>query len=333
MSRTNKLFWIAKYFLQGIPIEYRYLKSEGFARKLHNLTEEIDFDIVHILPSPMGIYLDYLQLRPSCRKILGFFDANSSRFSRISKIQSNPYRKIRNRLFSIMVDRWESKTAQRFDSLEVVSELDRKMLHHLNPRIRIDVIPNGVDTNLYQPLPRQVETPTLLFIGKMDYFPCTDAVLFFSKEIFPLVQRGLPRTKLLIVGDNPPPEILQLESESTHVTGRVKDILPYYQRSSVCVVPLRAAGGTRLKILEAMALGRPVVSTSIGCEGLDIINEEHLLVADTPERFSEQIIRLLTDHDLYCGISANARQLVLSRYDWDSIANRMSSVYAELVNK
>jgi glycosyltransferase involved in cell wall biosynthesis len=231
-----------------------------------------------------------------------------------------------------MVHNWESKIAQRFDSCEVVSELDQKTLQDSYPQTRIEVIPNGVDTHLYQPLATRAEKPTLMFVGKMDYFPCTDAALYFSKEVFPLIQRTLPDIKLLIVGVNPPPRILQLESESIHVTGKVKDVLPYYQRSSACVVPLRAAGGTRLKILEAMALGRPVVSTSIGCEGLDVENEKHLLVADRPDRFSEQVIRLLVDRDLYDRIVANARQMVVAHYDWDSIADRMMSIYAELRN-
>jgi glycosyltransferase involved in cell wall biosynthesis len=171
-----------------------------------------------------------------------------------------------------------------------------------------------------------------MFIGKMDYFPCTDAALFFSKDIFPLVQKGLPGTRLLIVGDNPPPEILQLDNELIHVTGRVKDILPYYQRSLVCVVPLRAAGGTRLKILEAMAFGRPVVSTTIGCEGLDVVDGEHLLVANHPEDFAEKTVRLLTERQLYQDITIAGRKLVVTKYDWNIIADRMMQIYTELVN-
>jgi polysaccharide biosynthesis protein PslH len=110
-------------------------------------------------------------------------------------------------------------------------------------------------------------------------------------------------------------------------------VLPYYNRSAVCVVPLRAGGGTRLKILEAMALGRPVVSTTIGCEGIDVVDGKHLLVGDGPEQFAQQTVRLLKNYELYDHIAANARQLVVARYDWDVIAEELMDVYHELRNE
>lgn len=133
-----------------------------------------------------------------------------------------------------------------------------------------------------------------------------------------------------IVGASPSPQVTQLAGDNVHITGYVEDILPYYKRSMVSIVPIRAGGGTRLKILEAMALGRPVVSTTIGCEGLDVINGEHLLVADEPRKFADQTLRLLTDRDLYCRIAENARDLVVNNYDWDVVADNMLNVYKEL---
>jgi len=111
----------------------------------------------------------------------------------------------------------------------------------------------------------------------------------------------------------------------------VDDVAPYYRRSTVCVVPVRTGGGTRLKILEAMALGRPVVSTTIGCEGLDVADGEHLLIADSPEQFAEKTVRLLTDRALCRHITTAARQLVVTRYDWDVITGQLMQVYAEMV--
>ena len=115
-----------------------------------------------------------------------------------------------------------------------------------------------------------------------------------------------------------------------HVTGQVDEVIPYYQRCPICVVPLRAGGGTRLKILEAMALGRPVVSTSIGCEGLNVIDGKHLLIADTPAQFAEKTIRLLQDRQLYHHLVLNGRELVESCYSWDQIANKLMTVYDEM---
>jgi glycosyltransferase involved in cell wall biosynthesis len=131
-----------------------------------------------------------------------------------------------------------------------------------------------------------------------------------------------------IVGTNPTPEVTQLDGDGVHVTGRVDDVVPYYSRSTACVVPLRAGGGTRLKILEAMALGRPVVSTSLGCEGLEVVDGEHLFIADSPEQIADKVVRLLADQALRERIASNARQLVVARYDWDVIADSLMRTYA-----
>jgi glycosyltransferase involved in cell wall biosynthesis len=135
-----------------------------------------------------------------------------------------------------------------------------------------------------------------------------------------------------IVGRDPLPEVKRLNGNGVNVTGQVKDVLPYYKRTTVCIVPLRAGGGTRLKILEAMALGRPVISTTIGCEGLDVEDGQHLLIADTPKKFAEKTVRLLTDRTLHHKIRTNARQLVETRYDWDSIAGQLMHIYEEIQN-
>jgi glycosyltransferase involved in cell wall biosynthesis len=127
--------------------------------------------------------------------------------------------------------------------------------------------------------------------------------------------------------------VLELDGTGVRVTGRVEDVVPYYQQSAVCVVPLRAGGGTRLKILEAMALGRPVVSTTIGCEGLDVVDGEHLFIADTPEQFAQKTVRLLQERHVAQYMCANARQLVEARYGWDNIAKRLMDVYEEMVTQ
>jgi glycosyltransferase involved in cell wall biosynthesis len=137
--------------------------------------------------------------------------------------------------------------------------------------------------------------------------------------------------ELWIVGRDPRPEVLELNGNGVHVTGRVEDVVPYYRQSAVCVVPLRAGGGTRLKILEAMALGRPVVSTTIGCEGLDVVDGEHLLIADNPAQFAEKTVRLLTERQLYQHIATEGRKLVVTKYDWNIIADRIMQTYTELV--
>ena len=141
----------------------------------------------------------------------------------------------------------------------------------------------------------------------------------------------LDEVQVWIVGVDPPQEVFRLTGNGVHVTGRVEDVIPYYSRSTVSIVPLRAGGGTRLKILEAMALGRPVVSTSIGCEGLDVVDGQHLLIADDPQQFADKTVRLLTDSTLYKRIAAEAREFVVTRHDRDVIAGQLLDVYTKVM--
>ena len=319
------------YALAGKPLELRFEYSKELADKIRHLVSTVGFDVVQIEHSLMALYLETLPPDAHCRHILVFHNVAYDQFDRIFRIERRPVIRMRALIHSLMMRRWEPRYAERFDRCITVSEVDRDLLLTANPRLQVDVIPNGVDTQVYQPLPQGSTRPTLLLIGKMSYRPCIDAVLYFCREILPPIRRVIGDVETWIVGREPPPEVMQLQGDGVHITGWVDDVVPYYRRSAVCVVPLRAGGGTRLKILEAMALGRPVVSTTVGCEGLDVVDGEHLLVADDPGRFAEKTVRLLTDSPLYQRITTNARQLVVTRYDWDAIARQLMQSYAEMV--
>lgn len=287
------------------------------------------FDIVQI-ESRMGLYLEVLPDDGGRKSIQMFQNFTFQQDSRISRIEQRWTRRTRSLLNSMAMRRWEPRYAERFDRCTTVSEIDRHLLLAANPRLQVEVIPNGVDIHQYKPQPPAISSPTLLFIGNMEYPPCVDAVLHFTRDILPLIQREIDGVEFWIVGRNPRKEVLQLDAACVHVTGRVEDVVPYYRQCSVCVVPLRAGGGTRLKILEAMALGRPVVSTTIGCEGLDVTDGVHLSIADDPNHFARATLRLLTDPQLYQHIATNGRLLVETVYNWDQIAERLMEVYAEL---
>jgi polysaccharide biosynthesis protein PslH len=331
-SKLQHIPGLIRYALAGKPLEYKFEHCEELMRKIRSLVSKVDFDIVHIEPSYMALYLEAIPPDARCKSVLTFHNIEFSLFERLSRHAQTPAQKARAFLHSTMLHRWEPHYAERFDQCITVSEVDRRLLRTSNPRLRIAVSPNGFDTQLYQPLPLPPKTarPALLFVGSMSYEACVDAMVYFYQEILPRIRSQFGDVDLWIVGRDPSPQIRQLDGNGVHVTGRVADVRPYYHRSMVCVVPLRAGGGTRLKILEAMALGRPVVATSIGCEGLDVIDEEHLMIADNPEQFAEKTVRLLTDATLWRRIGTNARQLVVSRYDWDVIAKRLMQIYTQV---
>ena len=187
---------------------------------------------------------------------------------------------------------------------------------------------------VFQPLPDALDCNTLLFVGTMGYPPNVDAVLYFCNEILPLIERQIPNVKLLVVGKHPTSEILKLGKRmNVYVTGYVRDIIPYYNKVSVSIIPLRAGGGTRLKILESMALGRPVVTTRVGAEGLYVVDQKNIIIADAPSKFAEGVIRLLQDKNFSKEISRNARQAVVSNYDWPTISQKLVALYCNLLAK
>jgi glycosyltransferase involved in cell wall biosynthesis len=229
-----------------------------------------------------------------------------------------------------MTRRWEPRGLGQFARVCTVSSLERDLLLEANPHLNIEVIPNGVDTLTYTPLPPADSVPALVYVGNMAYLPSRDGALYLCEEILPLVWRDQPEVEAWVVGASPPEQLLALDDPRVHVTGLVDDVVTYYQRSAVSVVPLRAGGGTRLKILEAMALGRPIVSTTIGREGLDVLDGQHLLVADDPRQFADHVLRLLADEALRDDIVSRARQLVEEQYAWHSIAQNLIEVYQEI---
>jgi sugar transferase (PEP-CTERM/EpsH1 system associated) len=333
-SRLAKAPGMVRYALEGKPPELRLLHSEELVGKIGQLFSRNDFEIVQI-ESHMALYLAALPQTKSYKSIQMFQNVASQQLARIWHVERRGDRKLRTWMNGVVLGRWEARYAENFNRCTTVSHVDQQILMKANPRLQVDVIPNGVDTQQYQPLPPppQNESPSLMFVGSMGYAPCIDAVLYLCHDILPLIRQSINPVDLRIVGSDPSPEVLKLAGSRVHVTGRVEDVVPYYQESTICVVPLRAGGGTRLKILEAMALGRPVVSTSIGCEGLDVVDGEHLLIADTPERFAEHTVRLLRDRQFAQHLCASARRLVEARYGWDKIAERLMDVYEEMVAK
>jgi sugar transferase (PEP-CTERM/EpsH1 system associated) len=227
---------------------------------------------------------------------------------------------------------YEIRLWSRFTRGVVVSEIERQTYLKLNPTLDLAVIPNGVDISHFRvtPLPTN-QDPTILLNGTMSYYANVDAAVWFVEKIFPLILRRLPQTKLLIVGQNPVEEVQRLARDAqVIVTGSVPDMRDYLSQSNVVAVPLRIGHGTRLKVLEAMAAGRPVVSTSIGAEGLDAQAGKHLFLADNPTQFAASIIEILTKPRLAERIASDARQFVEKIYSWPIIGEKLNQ-FCQLV--
>jgi polysaccharide biosynthesis protein PslH len=217
--------------------------------------------------------------------------------------------------------RFEGRTLGRFDRILAVSDADAETFRQLyasQVRVPIDVVPTGVDTSYFTPTPEAFLRPKhLAFVGSMDWMPNEDAVLFFCREILPRIRRVEPDVTLSIVGRSPTPAVRRLAQEAgVDVTGTVDDVRQHLGTACATIVPLRVGGGTRLKIFEAMAAGKAVVSTTIGAEGLPTESGRHLLIGDGAEAFAGAVLQVLRDPDLRRRLEREARTLVTRHYDW-----------------
>jgi glycosyltransferase involved in cell wall biosynthesis len=223
---------------------------------------------------------------------------------------------------------YEAKVSGTFDVNVFVSQPDEKLLNERVPGLCTAIVPNGVDIEYFMPN-QGPDAPALIYTGGMNMFANRDAVMFFLSDIWPLIRTRVPGVRFYAVGQDPPRELSALAERDPQVvvTGYVTDVRPLVRDASVYVVPLRVGGGTRLKVLDAMAMGKAMVSTSIGCEGLDVRPDEHLLVADTPEQFADRTVALLEDKNRRFSLGRAARELVERRYSWRTIGGQLLDAY------
>jgi glycosyltransferase involved in cell wall biosynthesis len=228
--------------------------------------------------------------------------------------------------------RFEPEQVRRFHQVIAVSEADRDLMKNMVEASRISVVPTGVDLARYPYDPTATPSgPMVVFTGSMDWEANIDGVEFFCKEIWPLVLAKIPAARFRIVGRDPHPRVMKLASESVEVTGTVPSIIDHLREAAVFVVPLRIGGGTRIKIYEAMAVGKATVSTSVGAEGLDVQHEHDILLADDPVRFAEAVISVLGDDTLRRRLEASAAATA-ARFDWSVITERFVEVLRITMN-
>jgi glycosyltransferase involved in cell wall biosynthesis len=253
-------------------------------------------------------------------------NVESSLWKRMADAEANPIKKIAFKLESAKMTRYERAALSRFDHVIAVSGHDRDLMLQMEPSCEITVIGTGVDAREFTVAPpSRTDPPRIVFTGSMDWEPNIDGVDYFCRQILPRVRREKPDAIFQVVGRNPHAKVRRLASSSVEVTGTVPSVVPYLCDATVVVIPLRIGGGTRLKIFEAMAMGKALVSTSIGAEGLDVENGRDLIISDDPASFADAILLLVRDHDLRRSYERAAVQ-VASQHDWSRIAGQFATI-------
>ena len=319
-------------------LAFRY-RAPALTRALERWVREGAVAAIHIAGLEMAWAVEGLLGRPSGERPVLVLDAFNAEY----RLQARLFRAgLRHPLrwpgalysgIQALKLRWyEAAVVRRADHVIAVSGPDARDLMALGRAHPPVVASNGVDTAFYRPdvtSPLLLGEPAFVFTGSMDYRPNIDAVRWLAEAVWPRVRAALPEGRLWIVGRRPAPTVRALAARpGIHVTGEVPDVRPYLAGATVYVAPLRAGGGTRLKILEAMAMGKAIVSTPMGCDGLEVVDGEHIWLADG-EAFAEAMIALARDPARRAALGAAARRLAVARYDWEHTLAPLEALYRE----
>jgi polysaccharide biosynthesis protein PslH len=312
------------------PRSYEHLlfaRRQEFEVRLQSLIDSRGYDIVQYEFAQMAAFR--ARSNDGARFVLDEHNIEFDIVRRTAEADVGIERKLYSAVNWRKLKREEQSAWRRFDGVAVTSARDARMLSELNPHTRVAVIPNGVDVERFTPPSAAPDQDSLLFFGAVNYHPNFDGITHFIDHVFPKILKQRPSTKLWIVGPAPD-EIIARKNQNIEVTGFVDQVEPYIDKARVVIVPLRIGGGTRLKIVEAMAKAKGIVSTHIGAEGIDVIHEKHALLADSDDDFAAQTLRLLEDAELGRSLGERARKLAEQSYAWPSLAGKLEEFYAEL---
>jgi glycosyltransferase involved in cell wall biosynthesis len=264
--------------------------------------------------------------QPGALQILDMQNIEHELILRRAQVEPN-----RAKRLALAVEGWkfrreELAICKGYDLIFTPSDRERDLLRRLPGMPRVESLPNSIDTDYFALRAAAPSANEITFIGTTHVDANRDGLIYFLTRIFPAIEARVPDVQLKIVGGNPPPEIRAYDARpNIEVTGYVKDVRAYMARARALIVPLRSGGGTRLKILEGLSYGVPTVSTTVGAEGLDLTDEQHLLLGDTPEAFADQVVRLLGDAELQRRLSVAGRRVVEERYSWQAVGQRLGA--------
>jgi glycosyltransferase involved in cell wall biosynthesis len=310
---------------RGLPTPGRRTEPAASRRLIETIDDLVQtgsWDLIHVRQLPMAGYMPPTKIG----RLVELIDAETLAVSRMTGTRA--------RIRGLVARTLERRAALSADIVTVVSPVDADAIRRISPTTRVEVVVNGVDTDQFAPAALgeiAVEPDTIVFSGAMSFGPNVEAASWFSHSVLPILATRRPGVRFRIVGRDPSPAVQALaEDPAVEVTGLVEDVRPWLARSPVVVVPMVSGSGVKNKLLEAMALGRPIVTTSIGVESLDIEPGRDVIVADEPAAMAEALDRLLGDPVEQARLGAAARERVVARYSWDACAARYDELYADL---
>ncbi len=343
LGRAGAARAAARSLLGSLPYPVEKYRSEAASAAIARMTSESRYLAAHFDSLHTFRFAEFVA--PPTRLVLDEHNVEALILERMGQVEPS---RIKRRLIADQAertDRFERRCALAAHRVLLCSEDDRALLSARTGRSAgFEVIPNGVDLSRFAPAgaiedaggasgEAGREGRYAMFLGSLDWWPNSDGISWFIKEIWPKVRALDPSLGLKVVGRNPSAELEGMGGGGVEIVGGVPDVRPWMRGCSVFVVPLRVGGGTRLKILEAMAMGAPIVSTALGCEGIEASAGEDLLVEDSPEGFAEAVVKVGGDERLQRALADAGRRLVERRYSWEAIGARLGEVYASLAGE
>ena len=326
-SKMRDLRYLGQSLLTGQP--WMMLRDERpeMRAALTELAAGESFDVVHADQLNMAQYALPFE---NARKVLDLHNALWMLYKRMAETTptSNPMKYILMRDWALL-KQYEGEMCRRFDAVTAVTEEDRHLLREAGAPDNITVIPIAIDTDEQAQVHRQPSSPHIIHIGTMYWPPNIDGINWFLEQVYPLIKLHLPDVRCTLIGSRPPESIIRHSSadRTITVTGYVEDPQPFFEDAGMMIVPLRAGGGMRVKILNALAQGIPMVSTTIGCEGIQVTHERDILIADTAPAFADACVRLLTDYDLNTRLTQAGRQTAERYYDYRQACKPLDAIY------
>ncbi len=312
-----------------VPYTVNWLRSSRF-RDAVLARAPRGFDILHADTISLVPYVDALPPMPS---VLDHHNIESHMMLRRARIDRNWLHKAYFLQEGIKLQNYERLVGPRFGLHITCSGLDSERLRSVSPNIRVEEIPNGVDLDYFQPRGGEEIANRLIFVGTLNWYPNRDAMIFFVDQVWPRLKAAIPDVSMDVVGESPPGTLLALAKSDPnfHVHGFVDDVRPYLHRASVYVCPISDGGGTKLKVLDAFAMAKPMVSHPVACEGIAAQEGRHALFATSPDQWVAQVSALLGDAGLRRRIGQSARELVVERYSYRAIGGKLQQLYQGLV--
>lgn len=331
-SDSSQLAWytlVLRSLFTKDPYTVNWLKTRKMHERVQSVIQRVQFHIIHYDTLSLA---EYFNATGNIPKVLNHHNIESAMMLRRAANETNIFARKYCQIEGSKLKKYEANICNKYAVNLTVSHLDKDILARTVKNKPIEIIPNGVDINYFRPNSGRIIKNSMIITGTLNWYPNRAATMYFIRKVWPLVRDALPNAQLIIAGKNPTQEMRKIaESEpNIKVTGFVDDIRPHLERAEVYVCPIQDGGGTRLKILDAMAMGKAVVSTSIACEGIDVTPDKNILIADTPEEFFYQIKRVFYNQDLRIALGRHARDLMIEKYSWKVIGSKMREIYETL---